>query len=100
MMLRKNISFFHQRDLIYNFFVYSKVMNTEKNFFINGLNYRYKLSNFHLSCLIDKFIEKKGIDSKNIAVALNETLVKKSEWNKTEVSENDRIEIVVPFAGG
>lgn len=100
MMLKKNISFFHQRDLIYNFFVYSKVMNTEKNFFINGLNYRYKLSNFHLSCLIDKFIEKKGIDSKNIAVALNETLVKKSEWNKTEVSENDRIEIVVPFAGG
>ena len=29
-----------------------------------------------------KFIEKKGIDSSNIAVALNETLVKKSEWNK------------------
>ena len=100
MMLRKNISFFHQRDLIYNFFVYSKVMNTKKNFFINGLNYRYKLSNFHLSCLIDKFIEKKGIDSNNIAVALNEKLVKKSEWNKTKVSENDRIEIVIPFAGG
>ena len=99
-MLRKNISFFHQRDLIYNFFVYSKVMKTEKNFLINGLNYKYKLSNFHLSCLIDKFIEKKGIDSRNIAVALNETLVKKSEWGKTKVSENDRIEIVVPFAGG
>jgi thiamine biosynthesis protein ThiS len=50
--------------------------------------------------LIEKFIEKKDIDSKNIAVALNETLIKKSEWNKTKVSENDRIEIVVPFAGG
>ena len=99
-MLKKNLSFFHQRDLIYNFFVYSKVMNTKKNFFINGLNYKYKLSNFHLSCLIDKFIEKKGIDSNNIAVALNEKLVKKSEWNKTKVSENDRIEIVIPFAGG
>ena len=32
-------------------------------------------------------------------MALNETLVKKSEWNKTKISENDRIEIVVPFAG-
>ena len=73
MMLKKSISFFHQRDLIYNFFVYSKTMNTEKNFLINGLNYKYKLSNFHLSCLIEKFIEKKGIDSSNIAVALNET---------------------------
>ena len=99
-MLKKSISFFHQRDLIYNFFVYSNVMNTEKNFFINGLNYKYKLSEFHLNCLIEKFIEKKDIDSKNIAVALNETLIKKSEWNKTKVSENDRIEIVVPFAGG
>lgn len=100
MMLKKSISFFHQRDLIYNFFVYSKTMNTEKNFLINGLNYKYKLSNFHLSCLIEKFIEKKGIDSSNIAVALNERLVKKSEWKKTKISENDRIEIVVPFAGG
>ena len=52
-------------------------MNTEKNFFINGLNYKYKLSEFHLNCLIEKFIEKKDIDSKNIAVALNETLIKK-----------------------
>ena len=50
--------------------------------------------------IIDSGIEKKDIDSKNIAVALNETLIKKSEWNKTKVSENDRIEIVVPFAGG
>ena len=100
MMLKKSISFFHQRDLIYNFFVYSNLMSTEKNFLINGLNYKYKLSNFHLSCLIEKFIEKKEIDPRNIAVALNEKLVKKSEWNKTKVSENDRIEIVVPFAGG
>ena len=75
-------------------------MNIEKNFLINGLNYKYKLSDFYLSCLIDKFIEKKDIDSQNIAVALNETLIKKSEWKKTKVSENDRIEIVVPFAGG
>ena len=50
-----------------------------------------------MSCLIEKFIEKKGIDSSNIAVALNETLVKESEWSKTKVSES-RIEIVVPFA--
>ncbi len=100
MMLKKSISFFHRRDLIYNFFVYSKAMNTEKNFLINGLNYKYRLPNFHLSCIIEKFIEKKGIDSSNIAVALNERLVKKSEWNKTKISENDRIEIVVPFAGG
>ena len=99
-MLKKSISFFHPRDLIYNFFVYSKTMNTEKKFLINGLNYKYKLSNFHLGCLIDKLIEKKDIDSSNIAVALNERLVKKSEWSKTKVSENDRIEIVVPFAGG
>ena len=38
-------------------------MNTEKNFLINGLNYKYRLPNFHLNCLIEKFIEKKGIDS-------------------------------------
>ena len=100
MMLTENISFFHPRDLIYKFFVYSKIMNTEKNFFINGLNYKYNLSDFHLSCLIEKFIEKKDVDPTNIAVALNETLIKKSEWKKTKVSENDRIEIVIPFAGG
>ena len=29
-MWKINTSFFHLRDLIYNFFVYSKIMNTEK----------------------------------------------------------------------
>ena len=85
MMLRKNISFFHLRDLIYNFFVYSKLMSTEKNFLINGLNYKYKLSNFHLSCLIEKFIEKKEIDPRNIAVALNEKLLEVKMVDKLSI---------------
>ena len=64
------------------------------------MNFKCKLSNYSLGCLIDKFMEINCINSKNIAVALNENLIKKSEWNKTKISENDRIEIVVPFAGG
>ena len=75
-------------------------MNIEKTFFVNGSKFSCKLNHLLLSSLVEKFLEKKNIEVKKVAVALNQTLIKKSKWEKTKIHENDRIEIVIPFAGG
>ncbi|MGB1360566.1 MAG: sulfur carrier protein ThiS [Alphaproteobacteria bacterium] len=41
-----------------------------------------------------------SIDTKGVAVALNEQVITKSKWNETNLNDNDVIEIVKPFQGG
>ena len=71
-----------------------------KTFIINGNAFDCDLNNLVLVELIESFLRKNKIKAKKIAVALNYNLVKESKWKKTKICENDRIEIVVPFAGG
>ena len=40
------------------------------------------------------------IDKKGIAVAVNETVITKSNWAETEINSGDTIEVVKPFQGG
>ena len=46
-------------------------MNIEKTFFVNGSKFSCKLNNLLLSSLVEKFLEKKNIEVKKVAVALN-----------------------------
>jgi thiamine biosynthesis protein ThiS len=39
-------------------------------------------------------------DWPSVAVARNGSVVPKAEWNATQLANDDRIEIVRPFAGG
>ncbi len=41
-----------------------------------------------------------NIEPKGVAVALNETIIPKSKWNDTVISENDNVEIVHAVQGG
>lgn len=47
-------------------------------------------------------LEELGISAtrQGMAVAVNEQIVPRSEWEKLELSENDRIEIVHAVQGG
>ena len=40
------------------------------------------------------------MDTAGVAVAINSTLVIKSDWENTTLKTDDAIEIVKPFAGG
>ena len=40
------------------------------------------------------------IDKKGVAVAVNETVVTKSNWADTKIKAGDTIEVVKPFQGG
>ncbi len=75
-------------------------MIEEKKFIVNGNEFRCRLDSFLLSNLINEFLKKQKIQSKKLAVALNDDLIIESNWQKTKIFENDRIEIVTPFAGG
>ena len=66
---------------------------------INGkieyFNYKEKLI---LSDIIKKFV--KNYEKKNIAIAVNNNLIKKKDWHFKKLENNDAIEIVMPFPGG
>lgn len=62
---------------------------------VNGTNKTFLCSNELL--LLNVMNIYKG---KNVAVALNNKLIKKGNWLTTTLKEFDRIEIVTPFPGG
>lgn len=46
-------------------------------------------------------VEKEiGLNTKGIAVALNETVIPKSEWSKVQLQNNDQIIIIKATQGG
>ena len=44
--------------------------------------------------------ENSFLDKKGFAVALNNTVIPKSDWEKTKLSENDNILIITATQGG
>tara|TARA_B100000700_G_scaffold216717_1_gene238298 strand:- start:3489 stop:3689 length:201 start_codon:yes stop_codon:yes gene_type:complete len=49
---------------------------------------------------INDLIKTLDIESRNIAVAVNEKVVRKSDWGQFEIHKNDRIDIVKAVGGG
>lgn len=51
---------------------------------------------------VEELIASLGLDPerRGIAVALNQSVLPRTAWAKTQISPDDRIEIVQPLAGG
>lgn len=49
---------------------------------------------------IDAMVNQLSIDSKGIAIAVNHTVISKSDWSKTPLKENDNITIIKATQGG
>lgn len=58
-----------------------------------------KTQSFQSAVTLQDVVEFFGIESKRMAVELNEKLVKRSEWKNTEIRANDRLELL-EFVGG
>lgn len=41
-----------------------------------------------------------SIERDGLAVGINQAVVRREEWDETEINDGDEIEIVAPFAGG
>ena len=62
---------------------------------INGENKVFESSGeFYLINVLEMYKKK------NMAVALNDKIVKKEDWTKTKIQNSDQLEIVMPFPGG
>jgi len=49
---------------------------------------------------IERLVEELKISTNGIAIAINNTVVKKSEWNSTIINNNDDILIIKSTQGG
>ncbi len=49
---------------------------------------------------INSLINQLEIDDKGIAIAVNFTVIQKTDWDKTELKENDNITIIKATQGG
>ena len=54
---------------------------------------------FDVGITLKELIAKEGIENKVMAAAINMQIVKKDEWNKRELCENDKVELL-QFVGG
>ena len=62
---------------------------------INGENKIFESSeDFYLINILENY------EKKNMAVALNNKIVKKEDWTKIKIQNSDQVEIVMPFPGG
>ncbi len=63
--------------------------------FING-----DLKKFPKEINIVSVLESLNISSKHIAIEINESLVFRSDWQKTNLKDGDKVEIVKAIGGG
>jgi sulfur carrier protein len=63
--------------------------------FING-----DLKKFPQEVNIVSILESLNISSKHIAIEINESLIFKSDWEKTNLKDGDKVEIVKAIGGG
>ncbi|MCB0409762.1 MAG: sulfur carrier protein ThiS [Flavobacteriales bacterium] len=52
------------------------------------------------STTVEQLIMEQNISSKGIAIALNNQVISKNDWQKTELKENDNIIIITATQGG
>ena len=71
-----------------------------KNFCsINGKSFKISGSENYLDKIIIEFLGKMKM-KKSIAVAVNDELILRSDWDRKIIAKGDKIEIVNPFFGG
>ena len=63
--------------------------------FING-----DLKKFPQEINIVSVLESLNISSKHIAIEINESLIFRSDWKKTNLKDGDKVEIVKAIGGG
>jgi len=63
--------------------------------YVNG-----DLRQFPLEINIISILESLNISSKHIAIEINESLVFRSDWEKTNLKDGDKVEIVKAIGGG
>ena len=63
--------------------------------FING-----DLRKFPQETNIVSLLEILNISSKHIAIEINESLIFRSDWEKTNLKDKDKVEIVKAIGGG
>tara|TARA_X000000368_G_scaffold145515_1_gene114795 strand:- start:1102 stop:1323 length:222 start_codon:yes stop_codon:yes gene_type:complete len=66
---------------------------------INGKLFKISGSKNYLDKIIHEFLGKKKIKI-SLAVAVNDELVLRSDWDRKIIVKDDKIEIVNPFFGG
>ena len=72
-----------------------------EKFFINGTACSFSEQNIVLSSVILQFLEKNDLtEIRGVAVAVNGSLVRRSEWNTHVISDQDEIEILTATQGG
>ena len=49
---------------------------------------------------ISQLVELLGLSTKGMALAVNNTVVSRSEWEKYELKENDKVTIIKATQGG
>ncbi|CAL2074872.1 sulfur carrier protein [Tenacibaculum sp. 190524A05c] len=55
---------------------------------------------FKTECNLIRMIEELNIQSNGIAIAVNNSIVKKSDWSNHKLSENDDVLIIKSTQGG
>ena len=63
--------------------------------FVNG-----DLKKFPQETNIVSLLEILNISSKHIAIEINESLIFRSDWKKTNLKDEDKVEIVKAIGGG
>ena len=63
--------------------------------FING-----DIKKFPQEVNIVSILESLNISSKHIAIEINESLIFRSDWKKTNLKDGDKVEIVKAIGGG
>ena len=53
-----------------------------------------------IAASLDQLIDEKGFDADGLIVELNIRIVKKKDWEKTFLNQDDRIECVTFVGGG
>jgi len=49
---------------------------------------------------IEAMVAQLNVESKGIAIAVNQTVISKSEWSNTTLKENDNLTIIKATQGG
>lgn len=71
------------------------------NIFINGTAHSFPEKNLLLAEVLLQFLQKNDVkDIRGVAVAVNGSLVRRSEWQTHIISEQDEIEILTATQGG
>jgi|TARA_B100001029_G_scaffold154388_1_gene138579 sulfur carrier protein len=57
-------------------------------------------NNINTPITVNELVKLLNLESQNIAVAVNEQVIRRSEWKTTKIKNNDSVDIVRAVGGG